>query len=219
MQQQEHEQAQDTRPPLPDSERPADVVTQHSMSVAGETIHYTATVGAVDVGTGEHAGRIFYIAYTRDDATESARPVTFAYNGGPGSASGYVHMGAWGPKRVEVHADNATPPAPYTIIDNPNTLLAETDLVFIDPIGTGYSHVLGATPSDAFFGVQVDVEAVGEVIRQYITYNERWNSPKFLAGESYGTTRSAFLVDYLQTRLGMDFNGVVLVSSILNFET
>lgn len=199
--------------------RPADVVTHHSLTLDGETIDYTATVGSVDVGAGDHVGRIFYIAYVRDNpANDEPRPVTFAYNGGPGSASSYVHMGGWGPKRIEVRADAATPPAPYTLIDNPNTLLGTTDLVFIDPIGTGYSHVLGNTPSDAFFGVEVDIESVGEVIRQYVTLNGRWNSPKFLAGESYGTTRSAFLVDYLQSTLGMAFNGVALVSSILNFE-
>lgn len=200
-------------------ERPADIVTHHDLMLDGETIDYTATVGSIDVSLGDQAGRIFYIAYVRDNAaSDEPRPVTFAYNGGPGSSSSYVHMGGWGPKRIEVCADVATPPPPYTLIDNPNTLLGVTDLVFIDPIGTGYSHVLGDTPSDAFFGVEVDIQSIGEVIRQYVTVNRRWNSPKFLAGESYGTTRSAFLVDYLQTTIGMPFNGVVLVSSILNFE-
>ncbi|MDA3922229.1 MAG: hypothetical protein PF501_16345 [Salinisphaera sp.] len=200
-------------------ERPADIVTRHSLVLDGETIDYTATVGSIDVSVGDHAGRIFYIAYVRNNAaSEAPWPLTFAYNGGPGSSSSYVHMGGWSPKRIEVRADAATPPAPYTLIDNPNTLLGDTDLVFIDPIGTGYSHVLGDAPSDAFFGVEVDIESIGDVIRRYVTVNQRWNSPKFLAGESYGTTRSAFLVDYLQTTLGMAFNGVVLVSSILNFE-
>lgn len=223
MQEQQQQQEPDSLPAeaAPASrDCPADIVTQHSMTVAGQTIEYTATVGSFDVGSDERAGRIYYIAYTRNNSDgDSARPVTFAYNGGPGSASSYVHMGAWGPKRVEVSDIGATPPAPYTIIDNPHTLLPQTDLVFIDPIGTGYSHVLGDTPSDAFFGVEVDIESVGEVIRRYVTLNERWNSPKFLAGESYGTTRSALLVDYLQSNRGMDFNGVVLMSSILNFET
>lgn len=201
-------------------ERPADIVTHHSLTLDGKTIDYTATVGSIDVAIGDNTGRIFYIAYERNNAgSDDPAPVTFAYNGGPGSSSSYVHMGGWGPKRIEVRADAATPPAPYTLIDNPNTLLGTTDLVFIDPIGTGYSHVLGDTPSDAFFGVEVDIQSIGEVIRQYVTANRRWNSPKFLAGESYGTTRSAFLVDYMQTTLGMAFNGVVLVSSILNFES
>lgn len=201
---------------------PTDSVTRHQLQIGGRTLEYTATAGTLDVkGQGNNASaRIFYVAYTVEpDSRIDSRPIAFAYNGGPGAASAYLHMGAWGPKRVEVHTPGVTPPAPYELVDNRWSLLACTDLVFIDPVGTGYSHVLDDTPPDAFFGVESDVTSIGEFIRRYLSRFGRWNSPKFLAGESYGTTRSALLVDALQKRFSVDFNGVILVSSILDFET
>lgn len=201
---------------------PADSVTRHKLQIDGRTLEYTATAGTLDVEdmTQQASARIFYVAYTVDPRPQGgSRPVAFAYNGGPGAASAYLHMGAWGPKRIEVHTPGSTPPAPYRLVDNRHTLLASTDLVFIDPVGTGYSHVLGDTPRDAFFGVESDVSSIGEFIRRYLSRSGRWNSPKFLAGESYGTTRSALLVDALQRRFSVDFNGVILISSILDFET
>lgn len=202
-------------------------VTHGSVTVGNETIHYTATTGTIILKNDDHKpiGSMFYVAYTQDGIKDpSARPVAFLYNGGPGSASLWLHMGAFGPVRVATSDAVPTPPAPYEVVNNQYSLLDKTDLVFIDAMGTGFSRILGkddsgaGTPKD-FFGVDEDAKAFAQFIYDYVSRNNRWNSPKYLIGESYGTTRSAALVNYLQNQDNMDFNGVVLISSILDFET
>jgi carboxypeptidase C (cathepsin A) len=194
---------------------PEQSVTQHSVIVAGTPIAYTATAGTLIVRNekDEPWASIGYIAYVRKVAGAPARrPITFAYNGGPGSSSIWLHMGALGPKRIVTSDAAPTPPPPYQVVDNAYSLLDKTDLVMIDPVGTGVSKAVGEAKNKDFWGVDPDIESVSRFIKQYVTDNGRWNSPKYLLGESYGTTRSAGVVDYLQTRAGMDFNGVILVS-------
>ena len=190
--------------------------TKHSVTIKGKKIDYTATTGTLTIrdDEGVPTASVFYVAYTANPG--KTRPVTFLYNGGPGSASLWLHMGSFGPVRVRTTSPDATGPAPYTYGENDESLLDKTDLVFIDAIGTGYSRPLGKTEGKKFWGVDQDVDAFARAIKRYVTLNERWNSPKFLFGESYGTTRSANLVNNLQNQ-GMDFNGVILLSSILNY--
>lgn len=166
---------------------------------------------------GETEGRIFFTSYTVDGGS-SRRPMTFAFNGGPGSASLWLHLGAIGPKRVKMNADGTMPGPPYELVDNDATWLTQSDLVFIDPVGTGYSRAARPELGQKFFGLQGDIESVGEFIRLYLTRYERWTSPLFLAGESYGTTRASALSGYLIDR-GIAFNGIMLISTIMNFET
>jgi len=196
--------------------------TKHSMKIGGQEIKYTATAGTIllKLEDGTPKASIFYIAYTKDDVSEtSQRPITFSFNGGPGSASVWLHLGAFGPRRVQMGDAGALLPPPYKLVDNDASLLDVTDLVFIDPVSTGYSREVPGETANQFHGVQEDVTSVADFIRLYTTRNKRWSSPKFLAGESYGTTRAAGLSGYLQQRYGMYLNGIVLISSILNFET
>ncbi|HEX6928911.1 MAG TPA: peptidase S10 [Gammaproteobacteria bacterium] len=196
-------------------------VTQHRVRIGDETVEYTATAGTliIDNEKGEPAGSFFYIAYTRDGVRDrTRRPVTFTFNGGPGSSSVWLHLGTFGPRRVDIVDAVQPAPAPYPLIDNVHSLLDVTDLVFIDPVGTGYSEAVGKTEPKEFFGVEADRKAVADFIRLWTTRNQRWNSPKFLAGESYGTTRAAAVANELHNR-GMFMNGIVLISSILNFQT
>ena len=168
---------------------------------------------------GETEAHMFFMAYTLDDAgNRSHRPMTFSFNGGPGSASVWLHLGAIGPKRVKMNPDGTMPAPPYELVDNEQTWLTQSDLVFIDPVGTGYSRAARPELAQKFFGLQGDIESVGEFIRLYLTRYERWTSPLFLAGESYGTTRASALSGYLIGR-GIAFNGIVLISTIMNFET
>jgi carboxypeptidase C (cathepsin A) len=194
------------------------VVTKHELTLQGKTLHYTATAGTLLIrnSKGEPYGSMFYVAYTLDGANPNKRPVTFLYNGGPGSSSLWLHMGSVGPMRVITDSPNATGAGPYKIVPNQYSLLGKTDLVFIDAPLTGYSRAVGkGTPKD-FNGVDQDLKAFTKFIIRYITVNQRWNSPKFLMGESYGTTRSAGLAAMLQSN-GVSMNGVILVSSILNY--
>jgi carboxypeptidase C (cathepsin A) len=193
-------------------------VTKHDITLGGKTIHYTATAGNILLRDAQQKadGSIFYVAYTEDGADSSHRPVTFCYNGGPGSASLWVHMGSFGPVRVITASPAATPPAPYKYVPNEYSLLDKTDLVFIDAPLTGFSRAVGAGSASTFSGTDNDTRAFEQFIIRYITVNERWNSPKFLFGESYGTTRSGALVDLLGND-GVFFNGVTLLSSILNY--
>jgi len=192
------------------------------MALGGETISYTVTASETYLRDEEDTptASIFSVAYVREEA-DPARPVTFVFNGGPGSASLWLHMGAFGPKRVITPSDARDVGAPpYPITDNPHSLLDVTDMVFIDPVGTGYSRALGETEAKAFYGVTEDAESIAEFIRLWLTENGRWNSPKYLAGESYGTTRAAALVETLQGGWnGVALNGVILVSAILDFQT
>jgi carboxypeptidase C (cathepsin A) len=167
---------------------------------------------------GETEARMFFMAYTLDDAGRGRRPLTFSFNGGPGSASVWLHLGAIGPRRVKMNPDGMMPAPPYELVDNEQTWLTQTDLVFIDPVGTGYSRAVKPEQASKFFGLQGDIESVGEFIRLYLTRYERWTSPLFLAGESYGTTRASALSGYLIDR-GIAFNGIMLISTIMNFET
>jgi carboxypeptidase C (cathepsin A) len=194
-------------------------VTHHDMDLDGKSLHYTATAGTLLIRDGEDDhpyGSIFYVAYTLDGADPNSRPVTFLYNGGPGSATIWLHMGSVGPVRVVTDSPKATGPGPYQIVPNQFSLLDKSDLVFIDAPLTGFSRAVGkGTPKD-FTGVDQDLKAFDKFILRYVTVNQRWNSPKYLFGESYGTTRSAGLSATLQAD-GISLNGIVLLSSILNY--
>jgi carboxypeptidase C (cathepsin A) len=195
-----------------------ETVTHHSVAVNGRTLKYTATAGTLTIRDteGKPTASVFYTAYTLDGANPQRRPLTFFYNGGPGSASLWLHMGSFGPMRVQTSNPETIRPAPFAFGPNPDTLLDKTDMVFIDAVGAGYSRALGDTPAKSFWGVDGDVDAFAKAIMRYATKNSRWNSPKFLFGESYGTTRSGALAYQLQDR-GMALNGVVLLSSIMNY--
>ncbi|WP_158750077.1 S10 family peptidase [Acidobacterium sp. S8] len=193
-------------------------VTHHEITLDGKTIHYTATAGTLLIRDEEEKpyGSIFYIAYTQDGVDAKSRPVTFLYNGGPGAATLWLHMGSVGPVRVTTSSPAATGAGPYQVVPNQYSLLDKTDLVFIDAPLTGYSRAVGkSTPKD-FAGVDQDLKAFDKFIERYLVVNQRWNSPKFLFGESYGTTRSAGLSAVLQEN-GVSLNGIVLLSSILNY--
>ena len=193
-------------------------VTKHDWSGAGTTIHYTATAGNLLIRDEKGAanGSIFYVAYTADGADPKTRPVTFFYNGGPGAATIWLHMGSLGPMRVLTASPEATGPAPFELVPNQYSLLDKSDLVFIDAPLCGFSRAVGKGTAKDFAGTDQDIRAFDKFITRYVTVNQRWNSPKFLFGESYGTTRSAGLVDALQND-GLEFNGVTLLSSILNY--
>ncbi len=193
-------------------------VSKHDWTAGGQTIHYTATAGNLLIRDDQDKpnGSIFYVAYTQDGVDAKTRPVTFFYNGGPGSATIWLHMGSVGPVRVVSASPEATGPAPFEIVPNQYSLLDKSDLVFIDAPLTGFSRAVGKGTAKDFAGTDQDIRAFEKFIVRYITANERWNSPKFLFGESYGTTRSAGLVSVLQND-GIEFNGVTLLSSILNY--
>jgi carboxypeptidase C (cathepsin A) len=168
---------------------------------------------------GETEARLFFMAYTLDNGgARNRRPLTFSFNGGPGSSSVWLHLGAVGPKRVRMNSDGTMPAPPFELVDNEYTWLNQTDLVFIDPVGTGYSRAARPDLASRFTSLQGDIESVGEFIRLYLTRYERWSSPLFLVGESYGTTRASALSGYLVDR-GIAFNGIMLVSTIMNFAT
>src|SRR5262245_60927567 len=216
--------AADKAPAKKDSTQ-ALVQTHHQIRANGKNVRYTVTTGKLPLKNeaGDTEAEIFFMAYTLDGtgkgtASSSSRPLMFSFNGGPGSSSVWLHLGALGPKRVKMRVDGAMPSPPYQLVDNPDTWLDQTDLVFIDPVGTGYSRAMKPDLGKKFWGVQGDLESVGEFIRLYLTRYQRWASPLFLVGESYGTTRAAGLSGYLVDR-GIAFNGILLVSSILNFET
>ncbi|MET0623846.1 MAG: peptidase S10 [Pyrinomonadaceae bacterium] len=196
-------------------------VTKHEIRVGSRTLRYTVTTGVMPLrsAAGETEARIFYMAYTLDGAGPSAqRPLMFSFNGGPGSSSVWLHLGALGPRRVQMLEDGAMPPPPFRLVDNEHTWLDFTDLVFIDPVGTGYSRAARPDLAARYFGLQGDIQSVGEFIRLYLVRNQRWTSPLYLVGESYGTTRASGLSGYLIER-GIAFNGVLLVSTIMNFQT
>ncbi|MEV0619639.1 peptidase S10 [Nonomuraea sp. NPDC050404] len=207
---------------------PADnlVTTSHTLP-SGQS--YTATTGTMVlreevITDGRFEGlrpkaEMFVTAYTLDGAEPLSRPVTYAFNGGPGSSSVWLHLGVLGPRRVVMGDAGALLPPPYGLADNEESLLKESDLVFIDPVSTGYSRAAEGQKAEPYHGFKGDLESVGEVIRLWTTRNGRWMSPKFLAGESYGTLRAAGLADHLQSRYGMFLNGVMLISSVLDFQT
>jgi len=218
------EKASDKTDKAKDEKKPEEKVvqTKHTIKIGGQEIKYTATAGTIllKLEDGTPKASVFYVAYTKDDVSDTAkRPITFTFNGGPGSASIWLHLGAFGPRRVEMGDAGSLLPPPYKLVDNECSLLDVTDIVFIDPVSTGFSRAVPGEPPKQFHGIQEDIESVGDFIRLYATRSKRWTSPKFLAGESYGTTRAAGLSGYLQQRYGMYLNGIILISSILNFET
>jgi carboxypeptidase C (cathepsin A) len=197
-------------------------VTDHTIHIGNQDIPYKATASTTILrnDAGEPTGLIYSVAYTRSDVKDlSTRPISFFYNGGPGSATMWLHMGAFGPRRVWTPDAQFTSPAPYKLVDNSETLLDKTDMVFIDAMGTGYSRAAGRGAERDFYGVDQDMAAFGQFINTYVNRNNRWNSPKFLMGESYGTFRSAAVGNYLQQRYTMHLNGIVLISSVLDLST
>jgi carboxypeptidase C (cathepsin A) len=228
---------------------PAEVATQGTVDVGGKHIAYTAIAGTLTVGATDtqdaqlgldgkpQAGsqlaliepkepkdtpptaRIFYVAYFNKDAKAEERPITFFYNGGPGASTVWLHMGSLGPKHVVTEGDQHLPAAPYKLVDNAYSLLDVSDLVFIDMPGTGFGRLTGEDAEKAFWGVDEDAHAFARFIQRFITKYNRWNSPKYLFGESYGTTRSAVLANILQNHMSIDLNGVILLSQIFNFTT
>jgi len=193
--------------------------TQHQVRIDGQVVRYTATVGWMIMkdDAGKPIARFGYTAYTRDGVADLARrPVTFAFNGGPGSSSIWLHMGILGPRRVVVNDPGYAPPPPTQRVENEFSVLDVTDLVMIDPVGTGFSRPLGEAKGADFWGVDQDIRSVGAFIKRYVTENGRWGSPKFVLGESYGGMRSAGLADHLQSVHGMNLNGVIIVSPFLN---
>jgi carboxypeptidase C (cathepsin A) len=226
-----HEKKSEDQKPEPKDQI---IETKHSITLGGQEIKYTVTCGTIVLKEesekkGDQAGEsegekarasIFFIAYTRDDVSDKTkRPLTFSFNGGPGSSSVWLHLGLLGPRRVVMTDLGDLPPPPYQLTDNEFSLLDVTDLVFIDPVSTGFSRPVVGEKAKEFHGFKKDIESVGDFIRLYATRYQRWTSPKFLIGESYGTTRAAGLAGYLQNRHGMYLNGIMLVSSILNFAT
>ena len=228
---------------------PADVTSQGAIDAGGQHITYTAIAGTITVGSTDAqdaqlgpdgkpqpgsqlalsapkepadappVARMFYVAYFKKDTKAEDRPVTFFYNGGPGSSTVWLHMGSLGPKHVVTAGDTHPPGAPYTMADNPYSLLDVSDLVFVDAPGTGFSQMMGKDAAKAFWGVDGDANAFARFIVRFMTKYGRWNSPKFIFGESYGTTRSAVLANLLENKLNVDLNGVILLSQIFNFTT
>jgi len=196
------------------------VITHHQIALNGKTLSYTATAGRLPLkrGDGKTEGEMFFVAYTLDGQDAGKRPLTFSFNGGPGSASVWLHMGALGPKRVVLQSNGFMPAAPYRLEDNPDTLLDRSDIVMVDAMATGYSRAATAELTKKFLGVTGDVQAFGEFIRLYISRYDRWSSPLFLLGESYGTTRAAGIAGYLDDH-GIAFNGVTLLSMAVDFQT
>jgi carboxypeptidase C (cathepsin A) len=207
------------------------VITKHKVKIGGKEIKYTVTAGTMILKeetadrTKESEGekpraQVFFVAYIKDGVSnKSKRPLTFSFNGGPGSSSVWLHLGVLGPRRVVLIDEGELPPPPFKLTDNQYSILDDTDLVFIDPISTGYSRAVEGQKPKEWHEFRKDIESVGDFIRLYTTRYNRWLSPKFLAGESYGTTRAAGLSGYLQERLGLYLNGVMLISSVLDFTT
>jgi carboxypeptidase C (cathepsin A) len=230
-QEKEAKKTDEAAPPIPKDHL---VETKHTLLIGDQEIRYTVTCGTMVLKEeaekrgekeGESEGEkpratIFFVAYTRDDVLDRYnRPLTFSFNGGPGSSSVWLHLGLLGPRRVLFNDDGFAYPPPYKLVDNAYSLLDQTDLVFIDPVSTGFSRAVPGEKPNQFHGFKKDIESVGDFIRLYTSRYQRWTSPKFLIGESYGTTRAAGLSGYLQTRHGMYLNGIMLISSILYFQT
>ena len=227
MSEEEKDQSEDL---LPDEPQDQLSITQHSITIDQKEIHYTVTAGTIVLkeeqeksskSYGEKAkASVFFVAYTLDNTGDTAkRPITFSFNGGPGSSSVWLHLGVLGPRCVETDQQGNLLQPPYRLIENQYSVLDQTDLVFIDPISTGFSRVVQGEEAKQFHGFNKDIESIGDFIRLYTTRYQRWISPKFLIGESYGTTRAAGLSGYLQERHGLYLNGIMLISSVLDFQT
>lgn len=199
-------------------------VTEHEVNARGGPLKYTATTAKMLMKDeeGKTRARMFFVAYEKQqvpDSDLSSRPVTFVFNGGPGAAAVWLHLGAAGPYRIELTPEGEVPPPPHRVVENSCTWLHATDLVFIDPVGTGFSRPEKGEKAEQFYGVSADISSVADFIRLYITRYQRWNSPLFLAGESYGTTRAAGLSEHLLEKQGIALNGIILISSVLDFST
>lgn len=210
-------------PASPSSYRPIVIepnVTKHTISVGGKTLNYTATAGTLPIRNddGEIEGHLFFVAYTKDGVPSPTRPVTFAYNGGPGSSSAWLHMGVFGPRRVALNDDGSMPAPPYKLVDNQETWLESTDVVMVDAMGTGYSRPATAELGRKFYGLQGDIQAYGEFVRAYLNRYGRNKSPIYIAGESYGGIRTAGLSGYLTDR-GIGLSGAIIISGVENFIT
>src|SRR5579862_8710006 len=226
-------EATKTETPKPEQFKPEQQQTKGSVTIGGKAIEYDAYAGTLvvhpqgwddvpqnadpDPKNKAPEASMFYVAYFKSDNKGAARPVTFFYNGGPGSSTVWLHMGAFGPRRVVTADDTHTPAAPYNVVNNEYSLLDATDLVFVDAPGTGFSRLSGKDKEKAFYGIDQDAWAFSDFISQFLAKYGRWNSPKYLFGESYGTTRSAVLSNLLETERDVDFNGIILLSQILNF--
>ena len=198
------------------------VISEHTAMIAGKPFAYRAEVGMLPIisADGKVRASVFYTAYTqKGDKNSAARPITFCFNGGPGAASVWLHLGGLGPRIAKLNADGTLPAPPFQIIDNHSSILDATDLVFIDPVSTGFSRATKDEKPDQFHGVEQDISTVGDFIRLYTTRRERWLSPKYLCGESYGVFRAAGLSQYLQDRCGMYLNGLILMSGIIDYAT
>ena len=201
--------------------KPSAWKSHHSIVIQGETVEYDSVIASITLRNTEdkESAELFYTAYFRTGTDDSAnRPILFSYNGGPGSASFWLHMGIMGPRRVETPNVGQQDPPPYPLVDNDYTLLDRADIVMIDPVGTGFSHPLGETPGKDFWGIDEDAASLTQFVRRFLSLTGRWNSPRYLLGESYGTTRSAVLAAHLQ-RANIDLNGIILVSAVLDFKT
>ena len=227
MSEEEKDQSEDL---LPDEPQDQLSITQHSITIDQKEIHYTVTAGTIVLKEEQEKGSksygekakasVFFVAYTLDNTGDTAkRPITFSFNGGPGSSSVWLHLGVLGPRCVETDQQGNLLQPPYRLIENQYSVLDQTDLVFIDPISTGFSRVVQGEEAKQFHGFKKDIESIGDFIRLYTTRYQRWTSPKFLIGESYGTTRAAGLSGYLQERHGLYLNGIMLISSVLDFQT
>jgi len=214
--------ASDEKKTPPEHHEDAVVTTNHAITVDGTELAYTATAGRIVLKEDDDTKKasFFYTAYTKDGVEDPAtRPIVFAFNGGPGSSSVWLHLGVLGPRRVELDDEGNNVSTPGRLVTNEHTLLTHADLVFIDPISTGFTRAIDKDEERSYHHFEKDIETVGDFIRRYLTRYERWASPKFLAGESYGTTRSAGLAGHLQSRYGLFLNGLILISSVLNFQT
>jgi carboxypeptidase C (cathepsin A) len=215
--------ADEKKPPVVDEKNVDPIEKKGSVKIDGKDIAYVSTVGKMVLKNkkGEPRASIFYTSYTRENAGDvSKRPVMFAFNGGPGSSAVWLHLGVLGPRRVDFPGDGTQPvEPPARLVDNDQSILDVCDLVFIDPVTTGYSSAAGKTEAKEFHGVREDIESVGDFIRMWITSNNRWSSPKYLCGESYGGIRAAGLANHLQNRYGMSLNGVVMLSTLLDYRT
>ena len=213
----------DSKPPvaiIPDATHKP-VLTTNTLTIAGRKLSYATETGMLPLLKPDGTARasVFYIAYTKQGEANASRPVTFCFNGGPGSSSVWLHLGALGPRRVKMNDDGTQPKPPFSLSNNEYSILPVTDMVFIDPVATGYSRPAKDEKTDQFFGQSPDVESVGEFIRLWTTRHQRWLSPKFLCGESYGVFRAAGLAEHLHSRYGMYLNGLILVSGVLDFAT
>ncbi|MCA9246383.1 MAG: hypothetical protein KDA42_04680 [Planctomycetales bacterium] len=206
----------------PEHEEKEPVVTHHTMKIGGQEIAFTATAGRIaqKADDGKEKAHVFFVAYTKDGVDDvSQRPVTFCFNGGPGSSSVWLHLGMAGPWKVVIPDDASTPRPPFTLEANPHSLLDLTDLVFIDPVSTGYSRPAEGEKKEQFHGYEEDIHSVAQFIHDYTTKYGRWSSPKFLIGESYGGIRAAGLSGWLQSRYKLELNGAIIISGVINFQT